>query len=54
MKKRGGGVGWRDRWVGVPQGSGVVSLEYQEVRRGQGVDVTRQDDDDGMMDGDWM
>lgn len=48
MKK--GGAGGRDKWVGVPQASGGVELEYQE---GRVVAVTRKDDDDGMMDGDW-
>ena len=49
MKK---GAGGRDKWVGVPQASGGVELEYQEVGGCQ-VAVTRKDDDDGMMDGDW-
>ena len=47
MKK---GAGGRDKWVGVPQASGGVELEYQE--EGRVVAVTRKDDDE-MMDGDW-
>lgn len=46
------GAGGRDKWVGVPEASGGVELEY---RSGECVvAVTRKDDDDdGMMDGDW-
>lgn len=50
--EKGGQVDAISGWVGVPQASGGVELEYQEVGGCQ-VAVTRKDDDDGMMDGDW-